>query len=89
MPVDVQTPKLDIAPVVSPFAAVVRTASPLKTSTCLVISDVAAVLVARVIALMIWHQINSDVGLGQDFGIWLTALLFPLAFAAFGLFDNV
>jgi Undecaprenyl-phosphate galactose phosphotransferase WbaP len=66
--------------------ALVETASPVRTSACLVLSDVAAVVIARVVALVFWHRINPVVGLEQDFGIWLTALLFPLAYASFGLY---
>jgi Undecaprenyl-phosphate galactose phosphotransferase WbaP len=87
MRIPAQSSELQIAQVKLPSAgALVETASPVRTSACLVLSDVAAVLVARVIALAIWHRINPKVGLEQDFGIWLTAGLFPLAFASFGLY---
>lgn len=63
-----------------------RCASPLRTSVALLLADVAAIVLARTIALLLWHQINPTVGLQQDFAIWLTAALFPIAYVSFGLY---
>ena len=60
--------------------------SPLRTSLSLLLADIAVVLAARALALLVWHRINPIVGRDQDFGIWLTAALFPMAFASFGLY---
>ena len=57
-----------------------------RTSCSLLLADIAAVLGARLIALLIWRNINPVVGREQDFGIWLSAVLFLLAFASFGLY---
>jgi Undecaprenyl-phosphate galactose phosphotransferase WbaP len=60
--------------------------SPFATSFSLFAADVVSVLVARSLAILFWHQINPGVTTALDFGIWLTAALFPLAYAAFGLY---
>ena len=60
--------------------------SPFVTSLCLLLMDVNSVLIARFVALVIWRRVNPVITLDQDFGIWLAALLFPLAYATFGLY---
>jgi Undecaprenyl-phosphate galactose phosphotransferase WbaP len=66
--------------------ALVSRVSPFATSFSLFATDVVSVLIARSVAIVLWHQINPGVTIALDFGIWLSAALFPLAYAAFGLY---
>lgn len=60
--------------------------SPIATSLSLFAADILSVLIARSVALLIWHQINSGVTTKLDFGIWFSTALFPIVYAAFGLY---
>lgn len=76
----------DIQGVWATADTLVQPTSPVATSLCLLLADILAIFVARTIALVFWRRINPVVGLEQDFGIWLIAGFFPLAFASFGLY---
>jgi lipopolysaccharide/colanic/teichoic acid biosynthesis glycosyltransferase len=80
------TEVVDRPPVASPQTPLKSYVSPISTSVSILASDVIAVFVARIIALFVWHRINPVVTLQNDFGIWFSAALFPLAFASFGLY---
>jgi Undecaprenyl-phosphate galactose phosphotransferase WbaP len=74
------------AHLVQTVAALQSDVSPLLTSAALFACDTIAVLTARILALILWQRINPGVTLDQDFGIWLSAALFLLAFGAFSLY---
>jgi Undecaprenyl-phosphate galactose phosphotransferase WbaP len=61
--------------------------SPLATSLSLFAADIASILIARYVALVVWHRVNPGVTILQDFGIWLTAALFPLVYASMSLYS--
>jgi Undecaprenyl-phosphate galactose phosphotransferase WbaP len=68
------------------YQALVSRVSPLATSLSLFAADILSVLIARSIAIVVWHQINPLVTTALDFGIWFSAMLFPIAYAGFGLY---
>src|SRR6266700_2302512 len=66
---------------------VVLHASPAATRLCLLAADIAAVLLARFVGASLWSLVNASIGIDNEFDLWMSLWLFPLVYAAFGLYS--
>ena len=63
-------------------------ARPHATSLALVVADIAAIFVARALAIEVWRWIHPAAGLPNLLGFWESLVLFALAYAALGLYTG-
>ena len=61
-------------------------ARPRVMSLALVAADVAAIFIARALAIALWRWIHPSIGLANFLGFWESLVLFALAYAAQGLY---
>src|SRR5437867_2136549 len=66
---------------------VVGRASPAATRVCLLLADIAAVLLARFLGASLWSLVNASIGIDNEFDLWMSLWLFLLVYAAFGLYS--
>jgi Undecaprenyl-phosphate galactose phosphotransferase WbaP len=64
-----------------------KLASPVATRCCLVVADLAALLLARRLGAALWSLVNTSIKTDNEFDLWISIGLFLLIYSAFGLYS--